>query len=741
MAFALPSRNLSPSRWVLFCFFFVSGFCSLVYQVVWTRLAYAAFGIITPVLSVIISVFMTGLSIGSWAGGRWIVPLVKKTGYSAALFYAAAEFVIGLSAYAVPRLFSAGERILLTAGETNSVGYLGLSALVLAVSILPWCLFMGVTFPFMMAYIREKSEGGTDSFSYLYVANVLGAMCGTFLTAVVFVEVFGFQTTLQFASVGNFGIALFSIFLAVRQREYRTLETSKAEPPSIPPEISGHRALKWILFSTGFSSMAMEVVWTRLFTPVLKTQVYSFALIVGVYLGATLVGTLLYRRHLTRNSPWRTPALMAILMFTALLPIPASDPRLVRPEADYSIHVLSAFAVLASICPICAVLGYLTPGLVDKISAGNPARAGKAYAINVLGCILGPLVASYLLLPSMRESSALLLLSLPFVVFYLFFWKSLRFHQQLPSALSAGLLAVYALCFYRGFVGIFVNSRSRFEERRDYAASVISAEVDEHKLLLVNGVGMTRLTPVTKFMVHLPLAFHQGPPHSVLVICFGMGTSFRSALSWNVQTTAVELVPDVPESFGFYYADAAKVLKNPKGHIIIDDGRRFLNRTQEKYDVIVVDPPPPVESAGSSLLYSTDFYALIKQHLNPNGILQMWWPGGGDYIMTQAVIRPICKSFPYTGAFTSVEGWGIHFLASMQPIKPQSLHELASRLPESAKRDLLEWAPVNDAPAYLGKVVLTGVPADRLLNPRLDVEITDDDPVNEYFLLRQMGLF
>src|SRR5579859_4495366 len=100
----MPTTNQTIPRWIFFAFFFVSGFCSLVYQVIWTRLAFASFGIITPVLSVVISVFMLGLSLGSWAGGRFAVPLAKRTGLSAAIFYAAAEFIIGLGAYAVPHL-------------------------------------------------------------------------------------------------------------------------------------------------------------------------------------------------------------------------------------------------------------------------------------------------------------------------------------------------------------------------------------------------------------------------------------------------------------------------------------------------------------------------------------------------------------------------------------------------------------------------------------------------------------
>src|SRR6266481_2647800 len=96
------------TRRVLFFLFFFSGFSSLVYQVVWTRMAFASFGIITPVLSVVLSVFMLGLAVGSWAGGRLIPVLTRKTGRSAVWFYAMAELVIGLGAFAVPKLFAAG---------------------------------------------------------------------------------------------------------------------------------------------------------------------------------------------------------------------------------------------------------------------------------------------------------------------------------------------------------------------------------------------------------------------------------------------------------------------------------------------------------------------------------------------------------------------------------------------------------------------------------------------------------
>ena len=280
------------NRPLIFFLFFVSGFCGLLYQVVWTRLAFASFGIITPVLSVVISVFMLGLSLGSWAGGQGIGALVRRTGLSAAMFYALAEFVIGVGAFAVPKLFGLSEHFLLALGEAGSVRYLVCSALGLALSILPWCVFMGATFPLMMAYVREQEPRNSESFSYLYLANVLGATSGTLLTAIVLVEALGFRHTLWVAAAGNFIIAAISVWLGARAPKGRGPQSEVRGPrPEFGRAAGGlgqgrGRLIQWILFSTGFAAMAMEVVWIRAFGPVLKTQVYSFALVVATYLGA-----------------------------------------------------------------------------------------------------------------------------------------------------------------------------------------------------------------------------------------------------------------------------------------------------------------------------------------------------------------------------------------------------------------------------------------------------------------------
>jgi spermidine synthase len=250
---------------------------------------------------------------------------------------------------------------------------------------------------------------------------------------------------------------------------------------------------------------------------------------------------------------------------------------------------------------------------------------------------------------------------------------------------------------------------------------------------------MTNLAPLTKYMVHLPLAFMPRPPKNGLVICFGMGTSFRSMLSWGIHTTAVDLIPSVPALFGYYHADASKLTSSPLARIVIDDGRRFLDGTNETYDVIIVDPPPPPEAAGSSLLYSREFYDVIKKHLSRDGVFQTWYPAAeGDTATKVSITKALMDSFPYVRAFSSFDHAGIHFLASMEPLPTTSSSVLASRLPPAAASDFLEWGPETNTQKQfdadlsqeesLEMIVAEdpGVPAMR-----------DDRPINEYYLLRR----
>jgi spermidine synthase len=719
---AVAGRNLL--NFVLFTLFFCSGFCSLLYQVVWLRLAFASFGIITPVLSVVISVFMLGLGVGSVMAGRGVETWSRRFRVSPVHLYSCAEFGIGIGAFTVPWLFQIGIHTLLRLGDASSSGYLFVSALYIAVTLLPWCVLMGATFPLMMSFIRRIRPSNTTGFSFLYVANVVGAAAGAALTAGVLVELLGFCGSSMLAAFVNFTIAVVGLLVgglfpgeagAARQRD---AQMNRGQPASVSP-----RWISLILFTTGFVSLAMEVVWTRAFTFVLLTTVYSFAAILTTYLLATWLGSFLYRHHLTSGSTIAIPKLLGFLCLFALLPVVLDDPRLQR----------NPILTLASIVPICAALGYMTPKLIDQYSYGQPAKAGRSYGWNIAGGILGPLVSAYLLLPVMGVRAALALLATPFIGLHI--WSTgrsvTRFPQQMIVAASIGLLGV-SILISRSFEDGAFDTGPR-QVRRDHVATVIAAGTGMDKQLLVNGIGITVLTPITKVMAHLPLALN-GHAESGLVICFGMGTTARGMLSWGIETTAVDLVPSVPKLFGFFFDDASSVLANPRMHVVIDDGRRFLLRTSRSYDVIAIDPPPPVAAAGSSLLYSREFYGVIKSHLKPNGILAQWFPGAGETM--SAVARSLANSFHYVAVYRSLLGWGVHLLASETPIPNISATEFTDRLPAAAQRDLVEWGPNQSVIGMAGDVLSRRVPLNTVLQADLPAEITDDRPYNEYFILR-----
>src|SRR5262249_22433849 len=275
------------------------------------------------------------------------------------------------------------------------------------------------------------------------------------------------------------------------------------------------------------------------------TVVYSFALILAIYLAATAFGSLLYRMWSRKSLPLQSGLLWAVVGLLALLPVVAAEPKL---------HAQPALRLWLGIAPLSAVLGFVTPMLVDRWSRGDPERAGTAYAVNVGGCIVGPLFSGFILLPLMSERWALFVLALPWLALAVFlpetFCNCERWSGwQRRAVYTLAALAVVAVIAGRDFE----DRVSAAEVLRDHTATVVATGTGLHKELLVNGVSISYLTPATKIMAHLPLASLDHPPQNALVICFGMGTVFRSLLSWGIPTTAVELVPSVPRLFGYYH--------------------------------------------------------------------------------------------------------------------------------------------------------------------------------------------
>jgi spermidine synthase len=744
---ATPSIFERPFVNWYFLFFFFSGFCSVLYELVWLRLSMAQFGVTTAMVSIVLSVFMAGMGVGSWASGKWLrgrpadragsnpsdSPQVPSSRFPALRAYAVIELLIGISAIVVPYELSWGRRILENLGLTSSFGYYCVAGLWVAWTLIPWCALMGATIPVAMRAIAQTLPSeAARSFSYLYMANVTGAVAGTLLPLLL-IELLGFHGTLMVGTLCNALIALAA--LALSKRSYQTAPQESAALAVQPAPRTAGGSLILLLFLTGVTSMGMEVVWVRQFTPYLGTVVYAFASILAIYLLATFVGSRLYRWWSSQGSPLggdlESPVLWTLLALSALFPLVTSSPSFALPNIP---------RLLLGIAPFTGLLGFLTPMLVDRLSGGDPGKAGTAYAINVLGCIVGPLLAGFGLLPYVSERWALTALALPWMIVGL---RPLRPGPGMSHAarlVACALLPLAGLLVYIGKG--YSETNPRLQVRRDSTATVIATGSGMDKQLLVNGYGMTSLTPITKMMAHLPLAFLDHPPQDALDICFGMGTTFRSLLSWKINTTAVELVPSVPRLFWYFHSDGPEVVKRPQAHIVIDDGRRYLERTTQQFDLITIDPPPPVKAAGSSMLYSEEFYAAARKRLRADGILAQWLPDG-DAEDLAAVARALHNSFPYVRVFRWGTRWGFHFLCSEQPLPNLTAQQLQSRLPPDAAADLAEWAspPGRESQAVFNafqSLLQSEVPIEAvILQSPTTPALSDDRPINEYYVLRR----
>jgi predicted membrane-bound spermidine synthase len=795
---------------VFFGFFLVSGFCSLVYEIVWMRLSMAAFGANTAAISIFLSCFMAGIGLGCYVAGKTAVS--ARSGAAALRRYALTELWIGLGGLLVPTLLSVGHSYLnrlADAAPWQSWPYHAAAALCLTLAIVPWAAAMGATLPLGMSAIRRMLPAQAEkSFSYLYMANALGAAAGTLGSAFILIELFGFSATGRLAALLNGLVALSAYRQSLGLGSAQVKASPTREPSSSAASPKGVLAM---LFVSGLACLGMEILWTRQYTAFLGNSVYAFALILWTYLSATFLGCELYRAWTkaerapraalllwaaaaavpfvvpllvvekslwywyfpTNPHPWGLTAVLrpaeyvlfavnisyaaatlwalgrcwrwlktsaaavpgpawTVVGALAIWPAMLADPRL---PID-SQFTTGALRLVLGIGPFCLATGFMTAWLMDLAGHGSVASAAKAYALNTVGCLLGPLVAGFGIIPYLPERWGLAILSLPF-----FAWGGYSAWEQRKAAplrwapVSAALLAAA--------LAIAAHSRA-FEDmwpgalvRRDSTATVVAWGEDPE--LAINGVrNVTKLVTETKLMAHVPLAFLPHAPEKMLVICFGMGTTLRSARTWGIPVTVVELVPSVPKLFGFFHRDAAEVLSSPDVHVVIDDGRRYLERSRGDYDVITLDPSPPMQATGTSLLFSKEFYAAAKKNLRPGGILQTWtmWE---DMATLNAMSMALKQSFPYVRVFGIGNMRGFHFLASDEPLDGRTAQSLAARLPPAAQRDLLEWEPGGSVRADFDKFLAREMALDKLALTGGPV-LVDDRPYNEYFLVRKLFL-
>jgi len=251
---------------------------------------------------------------------------------------------------------------------------------------------------------------------------------------------------------------------------------------------------------------------------------------------------------------------------------------------------------------------------------------------------------------------------------------------------------------------------------------------------------MTLLTVDAKLMPILPL-MARPDSRKALTVAFGMGSSYRTGLIAGLEVDAVELVPSVVPMFRHFYDDAEQFLNHPKGDVIVADGRNHVELTAETYDIIVTDPPPPIESAGVSVISSLEYYRAGHERLNPGGVMMQWMPWGQTLDEFKAHVRTFREVFPHVLVAFGPGGFGLFMMGSDEPIefedetmraaleRPGVLEDLASAY-DSRESTVEGWIGLIRSLVWASDEEIDRAVGDGPL-------ITDDRPLPEYFLLRR----
>jgi hypothetical protein len=251
---------------------------------------------------------------------------------------------------------------------------------------------------------------------------------------------------------------------------------------------------------------------------------------------------------------------------------------------------------------------------------------------------------------------------------------------------------------------------------------------------------MTLLTVDARLMPILPL-IARPDAESALTVAFGMGSSYRTALIAGLEVDAVELVPSVVDMFRFFYADGEQFLNHPDGRVIVADGRNHVELTDRLYDIIVTDPPPPIESAGVSVISSLEYYQAGHDRLTPGGVMMQWMPYGSTVDEFKAHVRTFRAVFPNVTVAIGPGGYGFFMLGSDEPIaleddairavlaRPGVLENVSTAY-DSRETTAEGWVNKIRSSIWISGDEVAQFVGDGPL-------ITDDRPLPEYFLLRR----
>ncbi len=700
---------------LVYLLFFLSGFCGLVYEIIWMRQFAVSFGNTIFAITVVLAAFMGGLA----AGSRWFGLLADSPGRKASLFtyYGWMEIFIGIYCLGFERILEAQKRIILWFYHTldpSTAASVGFNFLLSALLLIVPTILMGGTLPVLIKALSRRLPDVGRITGKLYFVNCFGAVFGTITVAFWMIPSLGLALSTALAAAVNIAVGLVALGLRGRIPEPTGLteETATARDESIPAAVP-QAVLRWSLigiFICGFTAMVYEITWTRILSLVLGSSTYSFSLMLAAFISGIALGSFLISRFMERiNRPAYIFALCQIavgLAVLAMLPLYSHLPIFfIRCRElvnfSYEAHEVFKFIVCLGVMLVpTTAIGMGFP-LVSRLAATEmdktASKVGGVYALNTMGNILGTVLCGFVMIPMLGLKITLetaVLFNLTAGGAILLSLGSRRASQTIKVCVLGTLaVAMYFLLApgwdrqiltggafrYRPSPGATaenfskrVRSRDLLFYREGISTTVTVEQSDSNLMLRVNGKvdASNRLDMQTQILLaHLPMLLHENPAR-VLVIGAGSGVTCGAVLTHPELESlyCVEISPGVVEASRFFAEYNRRYWEDPRTEIVVDDGRNFLFRSKEKWDVITSEPSNPW-IAGIGSLYTEEFYSNCRERMAPGGIICQWIH---LYEMEKSVLKTILitfrKAFPHAIAFGSIEDIDLLLIGSEEKL-------------------------------------------------------------------------
>jgi spermidine synthase len=690
----MTARRVLP---LLLLLFVGSGCTALIYEVVWFQLLQLVIGVSAVSLGVLLGTFMAGLFLGSLLLPRFVSPRHHPLRVYAAL--EAGIGVIGLLVLMVVPLIGA----VYSAWAGPGVLGLALRALAAAICLLPPTLLMGATLPALARWVKSTSDG-VSWLGFFYAGNTTGAVLGCLLAGFYLLRFHDLTTSTLVAVALNGVVAVASLALA-RATPY---ERPATRTESVAPA-PGATAIYVTTALSGLTALAAEVVWTRHLSLLFGGTTYTFSLVLAAFLigigigsaAGSAIGRAVAQPRVALG--WCQALLAAAVawaayMLAASLPWWPVDPSLAQgPWFNFQIDLARS---LWTVLPATLLWGASFPLALAALAAeGHDAGVlvGRAYAANTVGAIAGSLAASLLLVAWIgSQHTQQLLIALcgvsALVALAPVAGSLVPAHSQRRFGIAAVVIAVACVVLTNAVPPLpgHLVAYGRFTARQGRQGDVIymgeglSASVAVTRLpngvLAYHNAGKVQASSALGDMRFQRMLGHfttlvPERPRSVFVIGCGAGVT-AGAVSIDPaveKVTIVEIEPLVVKTVSRYFGPHnQRVLDNPKTVVHVDDARHYLQTTDEMYDAITADPLDPWVK-GAAMLYTSEFFELVKRHLNPGGAVTLFvqlYQCSEDAVRSE--IATFMEAFPNGVVFaTTVDGvnYDLVLVGQQSPIR------------------------------------------------------------------------